>query len=62
MVLDEEVKKLLQQAVFDISPNKVVLNGVLAWLDAVDDSLGRDELIRIMNRCYSDYEVMQRRY
>ena len=41
MVLDEETKKRLQQAIYDVGPNKVVLNGVLAWLDAVDDTLER---------------------
>ena len=58
MVLEADVRKRLEQAIFDVGPNKVVLNGMLAWLDAVDDSLVREGIIKIMNNCYSDSEVL----
>ena len=57
MVLDESVKKLLEQAIYDVSPNKVILNGMLSWLNAADDNLGKENLVKIMKRCYSDIEI-----
>ena len=57
MVLEEALKKRIEQAIYDVGKTKVVLNGVLAWLDAADDNLGKEDLIKIMKRCYSDVEI-----
>ena len=57
MVLEEALKKRIEQAIYDVGKTKVVLNEVLAWLDAADDNLGKEDLIKIMKRCYSDVEI-----
>ena len=38
-------------------PNGFVINGVLGWLDACDDSMTKVDLIRIMSRTYSESEI-----
>ena len=57
MVLNEETRKLLQQAISSAIPKGVVISHVLGWLDAADDSLHKVDLVRLMKRTFSDIEI-----
>ena len=57
MVLTEEARKLLQQVISTAIPNGVVISHVLGWLDAADGSLHKEDLVRLMNRSYSDIKI-----
>ena len=59
MVLNNEMKRQLQEIIGKAMPNGVVINHVLGWLDAADDNLARDDLIRLMKRSYTGEEIVE---
>ena len=59
MTITSEMKKQLQELIGKSLPNGVIINHVIGWLDAADDKLARDDLIRLMKRTYTVEEISE---
>ena len=52
-----EAFKMIESMTGLAMPNGFVINAVLGWLDASDDTMNKVDMVRIMSRSFTELEI-----